>query len=192
MEGGFRINTKKSTLYPCKQVHHLGMVLYFENGVVEVPPCKLKVIQKELGKLVTHHSLTCRKVASILGQVRSYLVALPFLRLVTDQLLSFSNLHKTMGWDHAVTISHEFLQQVLELETFLHPGFGHKFFAPPSRSLHSDSSQEGWGGLDPISGSFVHDFWRHKRTLQINYKELEAAVATKVPLRYLVATLSDQ
>ena len=178
LEAGFKINTKKSTLYPCTQVQHLGMLLDFAKGVVEVPPHKLKTIRKELGKLVTHQQLTCRKVASILGQVRSYLVALPFLRLVTDRLLQFSNLHRSHGWDHGVSISPEFRTQVQELETFLHPGFGRKFQTIPSRSLHSDSSQEGWGGLDPSSGAMVHDFWRQKRTLHINYKELEAAVAT--------------
>ena len=178
LEAGFKINSKKSSLFPCKQVQHLGMLLDFEQGVLEVPPYKLKTIRKELGKLVTHRTLTCRKVASILGQVRSYLVALPFLRLVTDQLLQFSNLHKTKGWDHGVPLADEFRRQVVELETYLHPGFGRKFFTPPSRNLHSDSSQEGGGGLDPESGALVHDFWRHQRTLYINYKELEAAVAT--------------
>ena len=84
LEAGFKINSKKSSLFPCKQVQHLGMLLDFEQGVLEVPPYKLKTIRKEL---VTHRTLTCRKVASILGQVCSYLVALPFLRLVTDQLL---------------------------------------------------------------------------------------------------------
>ena len=106
------------------------MLLDFEKGVLEVPPYKLKTIRKELGKLVTHRTLTCRKVASILGQVRSYLVALPFLRLVTDQLLQFSNLHKTKGWDHGVPLADEFRQQVVELETYLHPGFARKFFTP--------------------------------------------------------------
>ena len=32
--------------------------------------------------------------------------------------------------------------------------------------------------MDTKTGTFVQDFWREKRTLHINYKELEAAVAT--------------
>ena len=111
------------------------MLLDFETGVLEVPHYKLKTIRKELGKLVTHRTLTCRKVASILGQVRSYLVALPFLRLVTDQLLQFSNLHKTKGGDHGLPLDDEFRRQVVELETYLHPGFGRKFFTPPLREI---------------------------------------------------------
>ena len=67
LEAGFKINTKKYTLFPCKQVQHLGMVLDFEKGVVEVPPHKLKAIQKELGKLVTHQRLTCRKSGQYFG-----------------------------------------------------------------------------------------------------------------------------
>ena len=88
------------------------MVLDFKKGVVEVPPHKLKAFEKELGKLVTHQHLTCRKMASSLGQVRRYQVALPFLRPVTNPLREFSNFHRTNSWNSGDHISAEFWFQL--------------------------------------------------------------------------------
>ena len=48
----------------------------------------------------------------------------------------------------------------------------------PVRELHSDSSQEAWAGVDVTSGRLVQEFWRDKRGLHINVKELEAAINT--------------
>ena len=46
------------------------------------------------------------------------------------------------------------------------------------RELHSDSSQEAWAGVDVTTGALVQEFWRNKRSLHINVKELEAAINT--------------
>ena len=46
----------------------------------------------------------------------------------------------------------------------------------PSRNLHSDSSQVAWAGLDVHNGTLVQDWWQENRALQINVKELRAAV----------------
>ena len=46
------------------------------------------------------------------------------------------------------------------------------------RELHSDSSQEAWAGVDVTSGQIVQEYWREKRHLHINVKELEAAINT--------------
>ncbi len=35
-----------------------------------------------------------------------------------------------------------------------------------------------WAGVDITSGKMVQEFWRDKRTLHINVKELEAAINT--------------
>ena len=40
-----------------------------------------------------------RKMAAILGQVRSFLVALPFLRALTDSLVQFVKDVQPQGWD---------------------------------------------------------------------------------------------
>ncbi len=39
----------------------------------------MKSVKRELGKRLIHPSLSCRKLAAILGQERSFLTALPFL-----------------------------------------------------------------------------------------------------------------
>ena len=46
------------------------------------------------------------------------------------------------------------------------------------RELHSDPSQEAWAGVDVTTGRLVQDFWRDKRGLHTNVKELEAAINT--------------
>ena len=48
----------------------------------------------------------------------------------------------------------------------------------PVKELPSDSSQEAWAGVDVTTGRLVQEFWRDKRGLHINVKELEAAINT--------------
>jgi len=146
MQAGFKINLKKSLLQPCQQLTHLGMVINLKDGKLQVPPEKLKTIRKELGKVLTKDQLSCRKIASILGQIRSYLVALPFLRLVTGQLLRFSLLAQENGWDFPIQIPSSLKEEIKELHHWLQPGQGRPFLSQPSKILHSDSSTFAWGG----------------------------------------------
>ena len=91
------INLKKSILTPCQVLTHQGFVLDLKEGFLRVPPEKLKGVRRELGKLVTHQQMTPGKMAAILGQVRSFLVALPFLRAIIDQMAHFVGLHRYSG-----------------------------------------------------------------------------------------------
>ena len=50
IQGGFKINVKKSTLEPTQEIQHLGFLLDFKEGLVKVPPHKLKLVRRELGK----------------------------------------------------------------------------------------------------------------------------------------------
>jgi hypothetical protein len=175
---GFKISTKKSVLEPVQVVQHLGFILNLAEGKLEVPPSKLKIIRKELGKVLMAKSLTCRKMSSILGQIRSYLVALPFLRLVTQRLLKFSQSHHTNGWDFSVQIPQDLKEEIRSLKKNLEPGLGRPFAQAPSRFLASDSSTWAWGGVETTQKSFIQDFWRHDHVLHINEKELRAAVST--------------
>jgi hypothetical protein len=72
------INLKKSTLAPTQIVDHLGFTLNLQEGFLQISHQKLKMVKNELGKFVTKDSITIKKMASILGQIRSFLVALPF------------------------------------------------------------------------------------------------------------------
>ena len=122
--------------------------------------------------------MTCRKMASILGQVRANLTALPFLRAFTDALKIFVDRHKENSWDHRITIPAEVKQQVRELKPLLQENLGRPFLQKVSRNLCSDSSTEGWGGLDLQTGTLVQNFCRQNRTWHINLKELQAATDT--------------
>ena len=157
LSAGFKINVKKSILEPTQEVVHLGMEINLKEGRLEVPSYKLKNIRKELEKLLKAQFSTCRKMASILGQVRSYLVALPFLRLVTDELAKFSNMHLSEGWDFKISIPEKLKTQLRELNELLVPGLWRPFFTEVHRELHSDSSTHAWG-VGPSTGNYIQEF----------------------------------
>lgn len=66
--------------------------------------------------------------------------------------------------------------QIREVKHLLDNSLVLSFDEKANRSLFSDSSTNGWAGLDPMSERFVHDFWRKKPDLHMNFKELEAAI----------------
>jgi hypothetical protein len=156
----------------------LGQQINLAKGQLEIPAEKLKSLRKEVGKILKADHMSCRKLSSILGQIRSFLVSVPFLRLLTDHLCQMVNLANTWGWDHSLPIPQKVKDQVRELTQFLQPEVGRSFMTTPQRRLWSDSSQSAWGGLDQGTGAIVQEFWRERSTLHINQKELQAAVET--------------
>ena len=80
MEAGFKLNLKKSKILPSQLGEHLGFQINFQAGKLQITPQKVKGLKKELGKFVKKTVMSKRQVAAILGQVRSNLVAMPFLR----------------------------------------------------------------------------------------------------------------
>ena len=101
---GMVVNKKKSQLVPTQQVDHLGFTVDLKKGLLQVPQEKLKIVQKELGKLLTHWTMSCRKMAAILGATKRFLMAMPFLRAFTDQLARFVNQQEKLGWDKKLQI----------------------------------------------------------------------------------------
>jgi hypothetical protein len=178
-QSGMVINKEKSILIPCQKVDHLGFSLNLKDGVLEVPKTKLKAVRKELGKVLTHTTLTCRKMAAILGSIRSFLMAMPFLRAFTDQMKDFVNQQAHLGWDFPQEVPQHLKQEVLDLHRLTTSWAGRPFLDKiPLRHLHSDSSNHAWAGLDIKKGTVVQEFWREKGVLHINVKELIAAVET--------------
>ena len=176
---GMVINEKKSQLTPTQEVNHLGFTVDFKQGSLQVPQEKLKAVRKELGKLLTHSEMSCRKMSAILGATRSFLMAMPFLRAFTDQLVQFVKQQEILGWDHKVSIPPILKQQVKEMNSLMEQWKGRKFQGKaPVRFLHSDSSQKAWAGVDVTTGALVQEFWRERQILHINVKELEAAINT--------------
>ena len=101
---GMQINFEKSVLEPTQHVTHLGFTLDLKNGFLQVPKEKLKSVRKELGKLVVQDTLSVRKMAAILGQIKSFFTALPFLRAFTDDFVSFRRTNQAHGWNHQALI----------------------------------------------------------------------------------------
>ena len=178
-EAGMHINWDKSVLQPAQQVQHLGFLIDFKSGTLQVPKEKIKTVKRELGKFLTHNTMACRKVASILGATRAFLQAMPFLRAFTDQMSTFLKTHQGKGWDRTFPIPSQLQDQVKEVKTLLESWQGREFLGKVAvRTLHSDSSQNAWAGVDITTGGIVQEYWRDQKGLHINVKELTAATNT--------------
>jgi hypothetical protein len=178
IDSGMEVNSKKSQLEPSQLLEHLGFHLDLEQGLLQVPNQKLKSVRKELGKFIVKNTMSCRKAAAILGQLRSFLTALPVLRAFSDLLVQFTDQQRKVGWDQDVVIPQELKDQVLEIGQLLQSWKGRSFAGKtPVRKIHSDSSNQGWGALDITSGAKLHEFWRTEQGLHINIKELRASIA---------------
>ena len=105
-------------------------------------------------------------------------MAIPSLRAFTNRLLDFIQFHQKSGWDSKEEIPISLREQVRELQGVLMNWPGRPFFQDPTRVLHSDASNIGWGGIDVNTGDIVHEFWRKEKNLHINVKELWAAIST--------------
>ena len=178
-DAGMEINYKKSILTPSQQIPFLGFLLDFQKGLLSVPGGRLKAIRKELGKFLTHPTLSCRKVAAILGTTRSVLPALPFLRCFTNLMVTFVDQQKKFGWDKKLQVEMELKNQAREVQWLLENWAGRPFVdGRPFRQLHSDASNEGWAGIDSTTNQAVQEFWRADRERHINWKELWASINT--------------
>ena len=178
-EAGFMVNQKKSSQVPQRVLEHLGFQIDFQQGHLAVPGGKIKTCRKELGKLVTFSSMTPRKMAAILGTVRSFLTAMPFLRAFTNHMLSFVDLHSSRGCDCQLPIPPILKAEVLRIKDLMISWSGRLFQGHcPVRTLHSDSSSHGWAGVDLTGKKAIQEFWRDQGGLHINIKELTAALHT--------------
>ena len=65
-DSGMVVNHKKSHLTPTQIIDHLGFTVDLKQGVLQVPQEKMKTVRKELGKILTHAEMSCRKMAAIL------------------------------------------------------------------------------------------------------------------------------
>ena len=174
-DAGMMVNEKKSILQPTQKIQHLGFQINFQDGRLQLPKEKISAIRKDLGKLVKKPFVTCRKMAAILGAVRSFLMALPFLRAFSDQIKDFVSQNTTKGWDTPLPVPEGIFRQVRELNFLTKNWPGRPFVAPPKGEFLR--TPQIWpGGVDPESGAQVSEFWRDKSHLHINVKELQAAM----------------
>lgn len=150
VDSGIKINLKKSVLEPVQEVSHLGFTLYFKQRSLQVAPGKLKAVRKELEKLVTYTMMSCRKMAAILGTVRGFLVALPFLREFTDSMVQFVNQQQTFWRGYQQSVPPKLKAQIKEVKNLLKNWQGRPFLkgGKPKRKFYFDSSTLAWSGLD--------------------------------------------
>ena len=174
-DAGMVINYPKSILHPVQEVTHLGFVIDLKNGQLLVLPRKVKSVCRELGKIVLRQQISPRKMAAILGVVRSFLCAMPFLRASTDHMLNIVNQHCHTGWDQTVSIPEDLRMELKYVKTLLDEWPGRPFEeGQPSRKLFSDSSDDAWAGVDPENNKVVQEFWRETTVWHINVKEIQA------------------
>ena len=139
------INEGKSSFYPSQFITHLGFDINFLEGRLCVPPHKLKTARKDLGKILVQSSLSCLKMAQILGSLRSFLIAMPWLRPFTDELNLFVNQHRKVGWHVPLPVPIALKEQIKNFKDIVQSWKGRPFLQTPRRELHSDSSSYGWG-----------------------------------------------
>ena len=143
---GMEVNLKKSTLEPVQEVRHLGFVINLKEGVLAVPPKKLKSIRRELGKLLTHQKMSTRKMAAILGTVRSFLAAMPFLRAFTDSMLAFVDKNQQVGWDKKLVVPPHLQKEVREVGDLMQKWKGKNFWDRCQCEISTPTPPTGHGG----------------------------------------------
>ena len=183
-ESGLTVNTKKSILEPVQTVEHLGFSLDLKKCMLSVPSQKMTKVIVELRKILKLKVSTPRKMASILGSLRSFLMALPQLRCFTDRMLSFvQQVNNTNHWDSLFAIPEALRKETGNLISQLQEWKGRSLGGKvPVRFLHSDSSDYLWAGLDLNTKDVVQEYWRDQAGLHITVKELSAAVQTVMSL----------
>ena len=131
-----------------------------------------------MGKFVTKREMSKRHISAILGQIRANLLALPFLRAFTTELVQFLAKTSTDPWDKKFLISVEIKLELQNVRNIMEKWTGRPFPKKATRILHSDSSDFAWGGVDSTTGEKVQEYWREKRFLYINQKEMMASIST--------------
>ena len=155
--------------------HAFGLPHRLQTGSFFCAPSKAEISEERSGQSGFGKSTSPRKMSQVLGGVRSFLQAMPFLRAFTDHMLSFiQKCH--WGWDISHPIPESLKAEVRELKVLLQQWAGRPFSqAPPVRTIHSDSSDWAWAGVD-CQGNLVRDFWRQQADWHINLKELAASI----------------
>jgi hypothetical protein len=118
-------------------------------------------------------------MAAILGVVRIFLCAMPFLRAFTDMMVNHVSKSQNHGWDKKLPLGMDLKEQVKMVITLMEEWKGRPFQDKiPVRTLYSDSSDLAWAGVDAKNGTIIQEFWRERGHLHINVKELHAAMDT--------------
>lgn len=158
---GIEVNLDKSELFPVQRLNYLGFTINLLDGVVEIPPRKITQVMVDIAQLLKSKLPSCRKVASVLGRLRSLIFAFPQVRLWTDLLQHHVHLQSQIGWEYRAPLPPQLGHHLKEALNALQQWKGRPLHQVlPQEAIFSDASSLGWGavrvsGEDPIWGWFL-------------------------------------
>lgn len=178
---------EKSNLQPRKRMHFLGFILNSKKMTLEVPPKKLRSLQKDLKVTFRENekgSLTLGLLARTIGRLVSLLPAIPNAKLHMTHLYYLQNkLVRRRGW-RLNTIAelspstraelNWWLAYLKELKTYKLPG---KFVTHEMRFVASDASKTNIAMVlmhESHSEFFKRKLMANEIPLSINVKEMLA------------------
>ena len=175
---GLSVNIKKSVLDPTQLILFLGFLVDLENGRISVPPSKLKAITADVRRIRESPRLTVRKLASILGTLRSLAPAVPHVRILSDIVSTLVGREARRGWDRIVVVPDKAVEQLMHTETHLRSWRGHEYILSDHvMKIYTDASEEGWGAVVPMHPNTLAWGWfRKEKGEHINVKEFLAGV----------------
>ena len=166
MEAGFLIIEEKSTFTLQSIMEFLGQNLNSMEGTLNLPLSKRRASRKEVGKFLKLKLATPRKVASILGVVKSGLAGLTALRAFSDLLVNFVNQHMQVGWDVPLIVPDVLHEQIRGLKGLLMTWPGRPFLKTKNMLLLCPSIQIHWtlpwAGYSRVQGSLFTNFGERK------------------------------
>ena len=175
---GLEVNTPKSVINPVQSLVFLGFQLDLLQGTLAVPQEKISATILELAKCTKGKPLSKRKLAGVLGKLRSLLFAMPQLRLFSNHLAKMLKVYNALPWEASIHLDQFAVAQVEECIQLVKSWRGRALDLPTvSQTLFTDASDSAWGAVqgdlqDPITGWFTDS----QMALHINLKEAEAAL----------------
>ena len=143
---GLVINWGKSCTTPVQTIQYLGFTLDLAAGLVQIPTKKVSSIILDLVALQRAEAPTVRKIAAVLGRIRSLFFALPQARLLSDHMVAIISRHSLSRWDIQVILPNEVHAQIHSTIEVLKTWRGRKFIHElPTEILFTDSSDNAWG-----------------------------------------------
>ena len=133
----------------------------------------------DIKRLQRDPSSPLRRVASVLGRIRSLLFALPQARMLSDLLVKHLKKYSDTPWENKIPLEQQIIDQLSLSSQEIYSWKGNTFIKPlDSNTIVTDASDLGWGAIhldlpppqaQPLMGSLT--LHHH-----INVKECMAAV----------------
>ena len=149
---GFTVHPVKSVFKPVQRIQYIGFLIDSKAMTVSLPHDKMLRIQASCQKLLKNESPTIQEVAEVVGQL---VAALPAITMGQMRYRALDNCKtkalklakgKFSGRMTLTPIAKSDLKWWIQ-----HLPSAHKSFLPsvPKLVIHSDASNEGWGGGSP-------------------------------------------